>query len=385
VNWLLLYEARRQKAERPSDPNRLRVVPIILNVKNFDLFHIDRLSKRYNREKHLAAWNELGVQEPTPFQNVTFYAAQQAGGALPVATGRTEGVRPYSWSSRDIIAQGLLLYLFAESDAQVANDGSVTRSLRDGRPATFQDLLAWLRQQIQLPDGQRVLSNHHLGTWRKLHRRLIKMLYESQGVLRRDDVQGNPLNLVQADTIDPIVVDLAALAGQPDLQRFVVATILRQIVAARTGTNAVAGLVYLITLDELNRFAPRGATDPITQLIETVAAEMRSQGIILLGAQQQASKVSEKVIENCAIRVLGRSGTLELSAPVWRFLSESARSKAASLPLEEKLIIQDNFREPMHVRVPFPAWAMNPREARSDTTGDSSGGKADSLDDLIEE
>jgi hypothetical protein len=30
--------------------------------------------------------------------------------------------------------------------------------------------------------------------------------------------------------------------------------------------------------------------------------------------------------------------------------------------LNEKLFIQDNFREPMHLRVPFPAWAMNPRE-----------------------
>ena len=45
-----------------------------------------------------------------------------------------------------------------------------------------------------------------------------------------------------------------------------------------------------------------------------VAAEMRSQGIILLGAQQQASKVSERVIENAAIRVLGKTGSLELGA-----------------------------------------------------------------------
>src|SRR5690606_18143314 len=131
------------------------------------------------------------------------------------------------------------------------------------------------------------------------------------GVLRRDDRNGAPLNLVRTDTSDPIVVDLSALARFPELQRFVVATILRQLVEARTGANAVRGLVYLVTIDELNRFAPRGANDPITQLIEMVAAEMRSQGIILLGAQQQASKVSEKVIENAAIRVLGRTGSLE--------------------------------------------------------------------------
>jgi len=90
---------------------------------------------------------------------------------------------------------------------------------------------------------------------------------------------------------------------------------------------------------------------------------MHSERIILLRAQQQASKVSEKVIENAALRVLGRTGTLELDATVWRFLSASAKSKATVLPLEEKLVIQDNFREPMHIRVPFPVWAMNPKEA----------------------
>ena len=40
--YLLLREARRQERERPSDDRRLKVVPIILNVKNFDLFYIDQ-------------------------------------------------------------------------------------------------------------------------------------------------------------------------------------------------------------------------------------------------------------------------------------------------------------------------------------------------------
>lgn len=384
VNWLLLSEARRQQQERPSDKNRLRVVPIILNVKNFDLFHIDRRSSRYKPEDHLEDWQALGIEDPVPFQNVTFYAAQQPGSSVPVSTGRLGEVQPYSWSLSDIIERGLLPYLFAETDTQddnfgalildienwltderVANDGAVTRSLRSGdqRPTTLQELLDWVDTQASSSNDERALRSHHPSTWKKLHRRLLKLVYEGPGVLRRNDQQGNPLDLVRTDTNDPLVVDLAALAGKPELQRFVVATILRQLVEARTGANAVPGLVYLVTLDELNRFAPAGARDPITRLIETVAAEMRSQGIILLGAQQQASKVSEKVIENAAIRVLGKSGSVELGRPVWRFLSQSARRKAENLSMNEKLVIQDNFREPMFVRVPFPVWAMNPREA----------------------
>jgi hypothetical protein len=48
--------------------------------------------------------------------------------------------------------------------------------------------------------------------------------------------------------------------------------------------------------------------------------------------------------------------------------------------LNEKLIVQDNFREPMHIRVPFPAWAMNPREAASGRSADG-----DDYSDLIED
>lgn len=384
VLWLLLRRARRQQNERPSAGDRLRLVPITFNVKNFDLFYLDRPNSRFDPAKHLGDWQDLGVEDPMPFSDVRYFAPQQPGSLLPTPTGRTDGVAPYSWSLGDVVAAGLVTYLFAEADVQdanfsalvldiedwlteerVENDGAIRRQLRRNgdRPNTFGTLLEWVRGQARLTDAVRALSGHHSGTWGKLARRLVKLVFESGGVLRRDDQQGNPLDLRRADTSGPIVIDLAALAAQPDLQRFVVATVFRQLVAARTGAGAVRGLVYVVMIDELNRFAPRGGRDPITQLIEMVASEMRSQGIILFGAQQQASKVSEKVIENAGIRALGKSGSLELTSPIWRFLGDSARRKAETLPPNEKLIVQDNFREPLHIRVPFPAWAMNPKEA----------------------
>ncbi len=380
INWLLLYRARQEKQARPSAGDRLRVVPIILNVKGLDLFHIDRPSSRY-RPEHLRDWQALGIDNPQPFQNVSFYAPEALEGVIAVQTGRGGHVEPYSWSLRDVIEKGLFSYLFAETDANDANfgalvldieswltkestdSGEVVRTLREeeGSSQTFRELLGWVDKRGEEGDGK--WRNHHPSTWKKLYRRLSKLVYECRGVLRIDDQRGHPLIVTQADTSDPLVLDLFKLAGKPEIQRFVVATIFRQLVEARTGAKAGEGPIYLVTLDELNRFAPRGASDPITRLIEMVASEMRSQGIILLGAQQQASKVSEKVIENAAVRVLGRTGTLELDTTAWRFLSVSAKSKATVLPLNEKLVIQDNFREPMHIRVPFPVWAMNPHEA----------------------
>jgi hypothetical protein len=123
---------------------------------------------------------------------------------------------------------------------------------------------------------------------------------------------------------------------------------------------------YVFLLDELNRFAPRGHSDPITQLIETIAAELRSRGVILLGAQQQASLVSARVVENAAIRVLGRTGGHELQQDLFSFLPESLRSYVAGLGSGDKVIHQPSFRQPMQIKVPRPPWAMRRQEARSE-------------------
>jgi DNA helicase HerA-like ATPase len=401
VNYLLLREARRRQKAAPSDTNRLRVVPIILNVKNFDLFHIDRRSTGYDAAKHAAEWRELGIDDPAPFPNVRYLAPQQRGLDVPVNTGRPRSdVQAYSWSLKDAVERGLFAYLFAEDDRHDANfaalvydlegwltdekterDGSRTRQLarHAGRPQTFDALLGEIRSWTEsggvLPFSSK---QHHVGTVRKLYRRLLLVLSEGQGVLRRTEQNGKPLTVTARDTSDPTVIDLSSLAAVPDLQRFVAATIFNQLKEERTGSKALRGLIYLVTLDELNRFAPHGAHDPITQLIEHVAAEMRSQGIILLGAQQQASLVSSRVIENAGIRALGKSGSVELNHTTWRFLSESARRKATMLTKEEKLIVQDNFREPMLVKVPFPPWALRGAEAVDEAPA---GGAATGFDD----
>ena len=196
----------------------------------------------------------------------------------------------------------------------------------------------------------------------------------SRGESPRDSADGDPIDehndagvrlvpvAAGVGQDGPVVIDLFGIHRTPSLQRFVVAAVFKQITDHQTAKQ-VPNLKYLITLDELNRFAPRGNTDPITQQIEQVAAEGRSQGIILLGAQQQASLVSTRVIENAAVRAVGRSGALELGQEVWKFLSPSARSAAAQLQPDEKLLYQPSFREPMLAKVPFPPFALSESDA----------------------
>lgn len=379
VNRLLLARAAREKRERPSDARRLQVVPIVFNVKNFDLLHIDRWNTEYRKheERHRADWREAGIDDPRPFESVRFFAPQAKGQSTPVPTGGRvwPEVQPYSWSLADIIADGLFRFLFSDEDVYDPNfgglvgeveewlthesaDGSRRLSTAAGTPQTFAELLKWFKDH----KGDKELFDSHSGTRGKFFRRLKYVVKEGDGVFRLADAKGNPLVVPGVGQDGPTVVDLNGLGRAPSLQRFVVAAVLHRVVEHQTAKQA-PNLKYLVTIDELNRFAPKGGTDPITRQIELVAAEGRSQGIILLGAQQQASLVSTKVIENAAVRAVGRSGALELGQDVWKFLGPSARSAAVQLQPDEKLLAQPSFREPMLAKIPFPPFALSESDA----------------------
>lgn len=393
VNALLLREADRQeKALGVSSPGRLQVVPIVFNAKNYDLFFIDHWGKGWAREEAAARseWADyLGVADPTPFRDVEFFAPRDRSGAT-VNVGRTDAkVQQYSWSLADVIEQRLFKFLFAEEDIYDANFGGLVGELEEklthetaGKPqlnthggltATFAKLLDWFRGP-----GRDTFTDAVGGTKGKLLRRLKYIVNEGDGVLRKDEPTGKPLVLPKAGVGGPRVIDLFGIRMAPSLQRFVVAAVFHQLIQNRSGTNAVDGLRYVVTLDELNKFAPKGGSDPITRKVEEVAAEMRSQGVILLGAQQQASLVSPRVIENASVRAVGRSGSLELSAEVWKFLGP-ARKQAEQILADEKLLVQPTFRTPMLAKIPYPPWALKKEDAAAPYGPPGAGGSAASV------
>lgn len=374
IVMLLMLWARR--VGKPGDTVRTQIVPIIFNVKNFDLFFIDRGNKNW-RDEYREDWKVLGIENPEPFSKVEFRAPQERLSENPIRTGR-DGVVAYSWGLADIIEQGLFRYLFADEDLGSPNLGALVGAieerltddtphgprLRDDAPPTFDALLKWVKEV-----DKDEIGDPHTATRGSLVRRLRGMLQDSDGVLRRDGTHKSyPLKMPRGEDTEkgPLVIDLFGVRDEK-LKRFVVAAVLHQLVEMRS-KEPVEGLRYVVTLDELNRFAPKGGSDPITGMIERVAAEMRSQGIILLGAQQEASRVSPRVIENSAIKAVGRSGTLELSADVWTFLGKAGKHQAAQLLETEKLLVQPSFRAPMLAKIPFPPWALRKEESESPPT-----------------
>lgn len=366
---LLSHHAKNSKIKEP-----LYIVPVILNVKGEDLMWINHPNKSFNQKKHQADWEALNIS-PEPFTGAEFFApADKKNPSAPAIDGCN--AHAYSWGLADALERDLFLYLFADDDfsstmqalvydivAYLTDTTDGSMKLRNDVPQNWGQLLEWLRSQAGLKDADREISMHQTGTWRAVYRRLWDILSAGDGIFLRDQAHGRPLVVTRTQSSPPIVIDIHGLSTS--LQRFVVASIMKQVTETRMGRNAVRGLRYVIMLDELNRFAPKNNSDPITKLLERVASELRSQGVILFGAQQLASDVSQKVIENSAIRVLGRTGSAELQDKVWQSWDKSSKQQASVLGPNEKLVTQPGFRQPMYVRVPFPAWAMRREDIAS--------------------
>jgi len=345
--------------------HRLHVVPIIFNVKGEDLMWIDRPNREF-QEKHKKNWAASAI-EPAPFKKAQFYSPMdpRSNGA-PTIDGCNANA--YAWSLSDVLQEQLFPFLFAGDntftpvmmalvyDIVAFLTDAEEKQLKPESPQTWNELLDWIRKQAGEKEDTHHFKLHQIGTWRAIYRRLRDILEEGESIFPRAARSGRPLLVTRSETSPPQVIDIHDLSAS--LQRFVVAAIVKQVVAARTGRLAVPSLRYLLILDELNRFAPRNSSDAITQLIERIASEMRSQGIILLGAQQLASQVSTKIIENASIRVLGRTGPGELQDRVWQAWDASVRRQASMLKVDEKLVMQPTFSYPLFVKIPFPAWAM---------------------------
>lgn len=340
------------------------IVPVVLNVKGEDLMWINKRNREFDADqrRNEKDWRALGVAAE-PFAGAQFFCPPdpKSEGHAPSVAGCD--AQSYFWSPRDVFEAEAFRFLFSDDDTSspvmmacvydiIARMTDANGRLRDDVPQTWKGLLEWLRKKPE-DEADRM---HITGTWRAIYRRLFDILSEGRGIFPPDAQDGRPLNVTRTQTSPPQVVDIHSLPAS--LQRFVVAMIVKQAVDARTGRGATSHLRYLIVLDELNRFAPRGGTDPITRLLERVATEMRSQGVILFGAQQMASQVSTKIIEMSSIRVLGRTGPAELQDRVWQSLDKPTRQQATVLGIEQKLVMQPTFRKPMLVRVPHPAWAM---------------------------
>jgi DNA helicase HerA-like ATPase len=384
-----------------SGAANLRV--LVFNVKGEDLLWLDRPNASF--EAHEGAregWTALGV-DPAPFPSVRFWAPprRQSGDVVvPDTGGRFEGVEVFSWTPRAFIDQDLLEFCFTDaSDAKnqipfirervqlqlkrwaVGVDGMPGAvALRD--PAQAPDRHAWSRDDripaaqadvviTDLPSLVRALEVHlepDDGSEADAAWTARVMPGTVAAFLRRLHAASARLgHLVRADEdrrIDRGAANVTVVAIQSmheQAQRFVVGALLRETFKEKEDTGQRLPL-SVIVLDELNKYAPRDGTGPLKDMLIDIAQRGRSLGVLLVGAQQTASRVAPEVLENAAIRVTGRLDSAEAERAEYGWMLPSTRARARLLKPGTMVVSQPAIPVPLVVTFPFPPWATRKEE-----------------------
>lgn len=393
--------------EHPEMARRVRV--LVFNVKGEDLLHIDRDNARYaarpDRADLDARWAALGLPHPGGFPRVGFWAPPRRDSTgLPDCESRKEDVRVFGWTPWRFVVEGLLRFCFTDAADMRSQLSFVEERVRgemlrravpvDGRPGavgflpapvpgsverrtarppselgspvmgTLQDLVDWLVELLgddeflRTPEGRAWVGNAAPGTVGAFTRRLESAARRLEGLVRAD-AQAIPRGDAAQNEPPVVVVHLTRL--HEFAQRFVVGTLLAQTFAAKEAGRRDP--IEFVVLDELNKYAPRDGASPIKDTLIDIAQRGRSLGVILVGAQQQASLVAPEVTQNAAIRISGRLDPAEAERSEYGWLSPAARARARLLMQGRVIVSQPSVPAPLTVEIPFPAWATAIGEA----------------------
>lgn len=368
---------------------------LVFNVKGEDLLWLDK-DNRYFGPDAAEGWSKLGV-EPGPFPSVSFWAPprpQSGDVVIPDTGGRQEGVDAFTWTPREFIEDGLLRFLFtdaADSRNQIPFiEERVRAQLRrfavdvEGRPGAvvlrdpseghapgaavlpnpgeriisdLKTLVAAIEEFVDPEDGepdQRWTGRVQAGTVSAFVRRLHAAGHRLGQLVRSGESHRIDRRAAQ--------VTVVAIQSLHDLgQRFVVGALLAETFGEKEQTGQRLPL-SVIVLDELNKYAPREGASPLKEMLIDIAQRGRSLGVLLVGAQQTASRVASEVMENAALRVAGRLDAAEAERSEYGWMLPSTRARARLLKPGTMVVSQPALPVPLVVEFPFPPWATRKEE-----------------------
>ena len=380
---------------------------LVFNVKGEDLLWLDT-PNRFFDEAAAAGWAALGV-EPAPFPSVCFWAPprRRSGDVLlPDTGGRQQGVEVFTWTPREFIDEDLLQFLLTDANDQrnqlpfirervqaqlkrfavnvTGMPGAVV--LRDPREAPG---ASWRGHDARVEAGERIIIDLQTlvdaiadflepesgddadpswsgrvmpGTVSAFMRRM------HAGAARMGQlVRAGESHRIDRSRASVSVVAIQSLHDQA--QRFVVGALLNETFAEKEETGQRLPL-SVIVLDELNKYAPREGHSPLKEMLIDIAQRGRSLGVLLVGAQQTASRVASEVLENAAIRVTGRLDAAEAERAEYGLMLPSTRARARLLKPGTMVVSQPAIPVPLVVTFPFPPWATRKEEVAADAEGD---------------
>jgi DNA helicase HerA-like ATPase len=379
---------------------------LVFNVKGEDLLWLDKPNRLFDASEDAAeGWAALGV-EPSPFPSVRFWAPprRRVPDLVPDTGGRLAGIDVFAWTPREFIDLGLLEFCFTD-----ANDAR--NQLPFIRERVQQQLQRFAADVQGVPGGVALRDprDQPHGRWTEpipaaqagtVITDLASMVAALEGFLDPDDAEPDPAwtgrvqlstvsaflrrlhaasarlgHLVRAGEsrrIDRAAANVTVVAIQSlheQAQRFVVGALLKETFLQKEQTGQRLPL-SVIVLDELNKYAPREGTSPLKDMLIDIAQRGRSLGVLLVGAQQTASRVASEVLENASIRVAGRLDAAEAERAEYGWMLPSTRARARLLKPGTMVVSQPSVPVPLVVTFPFPPWATRKEEVADAAAGD---------------
>jgi DNA helicase HerA-like ATPase len=384
---------------------------LVFNVKGEDLLWLDRPNRLFDAHEDAAdAWGALGV-EPAPFPSVRFWAPPRARSGdvvIPDTGGRFEGVDAFTWTPREFVDEDLLEFCFTDAndaknqipfirervqhqlkrfavdvdglpgavtlrDPSQAPDGrswprghSVPAAQADRIVTDLPSLVAALEEFLEPEDGGEPSSAWTAKVQPGTVAAFLRRLHAASSRLGHL-VQAGPSRRIERAAATVTVVAIQSLHEQA--QRFVVGALLKETFREKEETGQRLPL-SVIVLDELNKYAPREGTGPLKDMLIDIAQRGRSLGVLLVGAQQTASRVAPEVLENAAIRVSGRLDAAEAERAEYGWMLPSTRARARLLKPGTMVVAQPAIPVPLVVTFPFPPWATRKEEVAPESDGD---------------
>jgi hypothetical protein len=334
---------------------------IILNSKKADLLrlHEPRLDLR---PADIADWEGLGLQA-SPFTNVQYFLPRgfkgMANSFPPFPPHRLyaytlEGAAPFL----DLLFSNVT----NESGTIQSTLSEIRETLANPQDVEYGQLNTWHNLVT-------FLGSKQSGTWRGVQSRSLQMVLR---LLRRMLVGTGRGLFVEAlaATIECLPYDILTSFRAGDVYVFdianlrererglVVGSLLRAIEHLKSDSEHVKLFPpkVIIYLDELGKYAPKGADNALVDDFIDIAERGRSSGEILFGAEQSRNAVNDRIIGTIGNSVIGMTGSAELGGVGYASLAPQIKTTIPRLVQGEMIFIHPVFRLPVKINFPKPAW-----------------------------
>jgi hypothetical protein len=365
---MYLIQAILQKARHPE-----KIAVIIMNVKHGDLLQLDLAPDELPPEQR-ELWQQLGLK-PSPFKNVHYLLPRSRRPGVPNSHIVPATYTVYGYDLPNTADK--LDFLFAQIPDAYGTLASIIGEIRESyrtndkefrNVQSFEQLLTGpplFDQQRTAPVKEwRGIRASSIGVFRRHMRRIIYTnqtgLFAHGALSNREKILGDEIRKIRGGHV--YVVDIAKVRDEE--QTLVFGDVLRTVYEIKAeGAEDEKGNIIeapervIFFVDELNKYAPRGRIDSsITDQVLEVAERGRSLGVILISAQQFMSAVHERVTGNCATKIIGRTGSSEVSASDYRFLDDEIKMNLTRLSKGELIASHALYRQPVKVIFPLPAY-----------------------------